>query len=134
MSRQRPRSDGFTLIEVLVALTILGIALGVLLSVFSTSLARAGASQSEATAAQLAQSLLADAGNDAALADGEQTGTLASGMRWRLQVAPYGDNDDSKAWPIAAKRVTAMVSWTDGGAERSVALTTLRLLPKAPAP
>ncbi|HXY99647.1 MAG TPA: type II secretion system protein [Stellaceae bacterium] len=134
MTSARQPSGGFTLIEVLVALTILGIALGVLMSALSGGLSRAGATQSEAAAAQLAQSLLADAGREAALADGEQAGALASGFRWRLAVAPYGDDDDRRAWPIAAKRVTAVVSWSDGGAERSVALTTLRLLPQAPAP
>src|ERR1700678_4212390 len=64
-----PRSDGpaprgeagFTLIEVLVSLTILSISLGVLLAIFLQGLDRAHESRDEASARALAQSLLAQA-------------------------------------------------------------------------
>jgi general secretion pathway protein I len=134
MSKDRAANAGFTLIEVLVALTILGVALAVFLNVFSTSLLRAGVTQSETTALGLAQSLLAEAGVEMPLRDGEQGGVLPSGFRWRLGIAPYGTDADRDAWPLTAKRVTARVFWNDGGAERSVDLTTIRLAPERRVP
>src|SRR5690348_6263844 len=68
------QSDGFTLIEVLVSLTILSISLAVLLGVFSTGLSRAGDSESEMTAGALAQSLLNTAVAETSLRDGDQAG------------------------------------------------------------
>ena len=59
--RARGGERGFTLIEVLVALTILSISLAALLAVFTQGLDRARESRNEAAARVLAQSLLAQA-------------------------------------------------------------------------
>lgn len=122
--------SGFTLIEVLVALAILGISLAVLLSIFLQGLDRAHESRSESEARVLAQSLLSQARSTANPAIGTSAGKSA-GMLWRLQVVPYGTPADRAAWQESAAQIVATVSWRGDGGMRSISLSTLRLLPKA---
>jgi general secretion pathway protein I len=121
---------GFTLIEVLVALTILAVSLAVLLGVFGTSLQRAGSIRGRTLATSLAQSLLATTAQGTGLRTSDTAGQFADGFRWRVHVAPYGGDRDAEAWPMRPFRVSVEVSWTEGRSERSVTLGTLRLAPK----
>jgi general secretion pathway protein I len=121
---------GFTLIEVLVALTILSISLAVLLAIFTQGLDRAGESRNEATARALAQSLLAQAEISANPSVGDSSGVI-NGLAWHLRVAPYGSPADRAAWQENVAEVTAAVSWRGDRRSRSVSLTGLRFLPKA---
>lgn len=121
---------GFTLLEVLVALTILGVGLTVLFGIFGHSLSRSRETQSRMEARTLATSLLAEARTAPTLSFGERGGRMRSGMEWRLSVRPYGDDKDIQAWPAAAARVTATVRWGDRGPGQTMAFSTLRLLPK----
>ncbi len=124
------REHGFTLLEVLVALTILGVALTLLFGIFGHSLARARETQSRMEARTLAASLLAQAQAAPALTLGERDGSTRTGMAWRLDVRRYGDDKDVAAWPSAAAQVTATVRWGDKGPGQTFSLSTLRLLPK----
>ena len=126
------RTHGFTLIEVLVALTILSISLVVLLHIFSDSLHRSRESQTEMAADALAQSLLADAGKGIPLSIGDTNGRAPDGFSWRLHVEPYGSDDDQKSWPMGALTVSASVGWRDGDRNKWITLTTLRAVPKEP--
>lgn len=122
--------SGFTLIEVLVALSILGISLGVLLAIFLQGLDRARESRSEAAARVLAQSLLVQARSEANPGMGGSAGKSA-GFLWHLQIAPYGSAADRSAWQQSPAQIVATVSWRGDGGMRSITLSTLRLLPKA---
>jgi general secretion pathway protein I len=131
MNRDRKNgSDGFTLVEVVVALAILAVSLGALLRIFSNDLSRTSQIEAEVVANSLAQTLVARAGMDQPLVNGETSGQFNNGFRWRLHVAPYGDGQDATAAPVVARLLSAIVSWQDGGIERSVSLATLRLAPK----
>lgn len=121
---------GFTLIEVLVALTILSISLGVLLAVFTQGLDRARESRNEAAARVLAQSLLAQAKIRPNLSMGDSSGKTDD-LLWRLRIEPYGTKDDRAAWQENAAQLRATVSWRGDGRMRSITLSTLRLLPGA---
>jgi len=126
MNRSR-RSEGFTLIEVLVSLAILGLCSAVLFKVFSDNLDRTRRARNEAVAAALTQSLLAQ-GTASPVASSGQT---ADGMSWRLRTAPFGGTGMSREWPGDAVTVTATVSWRDGGTTVSRSLSTLRVIPRA---
>lgn len=121
--------SGFTLIEVLVALAILGISLAVLLSIFLQGLDRAHESKDESAARVLAQSLLSQARAEANPAMGASAGKSA-GYVWHLQIAPYGTPAERAAWQENAAQIVATVSWRGDGGVRSISLSTLRLLPK----
>jgi general secretion pathway protein I len=121
---------GFTLIEVLVALTILSISLGVLLAVFLQGLDRAHETRDEASARALAQSLLVQANAAANPAIGGSAGKT-NNFFWRVRVLPFGSAQDQAAWQEGAGQIVATVSWRGAGGMRSISLSTLRLLPKS---
>src|SRR5207302_3316323 len=121
--------SGFTLIEVLVALTILSISLATLLAIFLQGLDRARESSNEAAARVLAQSLLTQAKAAQNLSFGTSAGKI-NGLVWRTQLVPYGAQADRAAWQTNPAQVVATVSWRGAGGLRSVSLSTLKLLPK----
>ena len=123
---------GFTLIEVLVALTILAVSLTVLLGIFGHSLARNAESQSRMAARTLASSLIAQAESSASLSMGVVTGRAAPDLAWRIDVRPFGTDEDQQSWPGVAAQISATVVWGERGPGQTLTLSTLRLLPKRP--
>ncbi len=135
--RRRKReggNGGFTLLEVLVAFTVLAISLGVLFEIFSTGM-RASRSAEEYTRATLhAESKLATIGIEQELEEGESSGEYGDGYAWHVGVRPYRlDEEEAEgvAPPIEAYEVIVTVSWGRGSSDRSISLTTLRLKPTA---
>jgi general secretion pathway protein I len=132
------RADrGFTLIEVLVALAVVGLALAAVAGVLGTSLMAhetvAGAEQALA----LAEERLAFATTPGALLPGTSKGNFAGNYAWQITVAPYNDGRDETR-PIGKKeadlndrlrlyQVSVSVTWRDGHRGRQLALTTVRL-------
>jgi len=118
---------GFTLIEVLVALVILGLALGVIMiGLRNATLATATTAQQTSELA-LAQSLLAAEGQTLPLQYGETDGTTANDLRWRIVTTPWGTANDAAARLAGGYQITVTVTQ----AARSVKLTTLRAGPVA---
>ena len=128
-SHARAGERGFTLIEVLVALTILSVSLGVLLAVFTQGLDRARESANEASARVLAQSLLAQAKTSPNLSVGDSGGRI-NGIIWHMRVLPFGSAADRAAWQAGASEISARVSWRGDGGMRSITLSTLRYIGK----
>jgi general secretion pathway protein I len=81
-------SNGFTLIEVLVAFAILALTLIVLLQVFGTGLRTVDASERYLMATMLARSVLDDLGVETPVVPGERSGEIGDGYRWTMQIAP----------------------------------------------
>ena len=126
------RDRGFTLIEVLVAFAILALTFTALVRIFGSGLTAADWVARERTAILLAQSRLAAVGIETPLTLGESSGESADGYRWRVAVEP---DTTATAQPLLLllRRVKVVVSWAEGGSDRSVSLATLRLAP-APRP
>jgi general secretion pathway protein I len=125
-SRTGDHEDGFTLIEVLVALAILSVSLATLLGIFMEGLERTRQNQDEMAARILAQSLLAQAGAVANPQLGEKTGRTNTGMQWRLDLHSLGAGPTSG---VTMAAVTASVYWRGSGGERSLTYSTLRPIP-----
>lgn len=121
------RDDGFTLIEVLVALTILSLSLTVLLGTFSQSLSRTHESERAAAARVLAQSLLAKAETGVPPKQSHADGETDNGLAWSVDMAPYQQHDDDKA-SLRAANLSVTVTWENG--QHALTLSTLRLVPK----
>ena len=133
MSVERmPRSAGFTLLEVVVALAIAAIALVGLFQAGSGGLFAVDTAARVQEAVQRAQSHLAAVGRDAALVEGDFTDEDGGGYRWRLRVRPV----TTRQVPAAAGNANATetlfdvevaISWPGHSGDRAVVLKTLRL-------
>ena len=121
---------GFSLLEVLVAFTILAMLLAALFQVFSGGLHAARAGDRYTRAAVIAQSRLAAVGLDQPLTEGVFSGTTDDTYHWRVTVGEYLDDQlplrDPVLQPLA---VGVEVYWEEGGSARSVLLTSMLLAP-----
>jgi general secretion pathway protein I len=125
---------GFTLVEVIVALAMLSVGLTVLLGMISSGIGRTSTAERTAEAASLAQSLLAEVGTELAVGAEERNGVFPHGYRWHLTMRPYRASRDDAERRVQLYRVAAQVDWGEGTDQRSFALSTLRLGPKASRP
>src|SRR5215469_4352152 len=127
-----PRGNGFTLLEVVVALAIAGLAVVGLFHAGSGGVFAVDTAARAEEAVQRAQSHLAAVGRNAALAEGEFTGDDGAGYRWTLRVRPLmtrqslGQDGISPAGTTLFS-VEVVISGPARAGERSVVLRTLRL-------
>lgn len=119
---------GFSLLEVLVAFTILALSLGVLMQVFSQALNAATLSGSYGRATALAEAGMDLVGIDIPLEPGQRSGETEDGLHWRVQVTevPMANLLPGEA-PLPIYLVSSEVSWDSVRGARTVSLATLRL-------
>lgn len=133
MKNNQRRVAGFTLLEVLVALAVVGLALGAIAGVFSAGLVSHETAAAAETALAVAEEQLTLA--SAAPRPTAGKGVYAGRFAWRTTVAPYDDGDKAADLPSTLPRlyrIAVSVAWHDGRRSREVALSTLRLVPAAP--
>lgn len=127
MSNDRRTPEfGFTLIEVLVAFAILSLGVGALLAILFPGFGRAAKDESQLQASALAQSLLAEIGQDIPLIDGERSGEMDNGQKWRIQIRPYSPHDVSSGSAIEAHTVQVSV-WSGRDDDPFIVLDTIKL-------
>lgn len=134
---KQPKCDeeqGFALAEVLVALSILSLICGYLLSIVSDGTARRRDARALSAATEAAQSLLAQVGRELPLLTGERYGTTEHHQPWRMRIERFGDLTDRMEWPVAGYRVAVEVRWKAAPHSRFVTLTALRLAAKDVSP
>lgn len=137
--RNRLRGAGFTLIETLVALAIVGMVTTAIAGVFGSGLLGNQVSDGVAAALSLAETQMAAAGITEPLAVQQKEGTFAERFHWRLTVALYDDPQKGPflsaapaKGPLRLYRVAVAVDWREGWRQREIALDTLRLAPAPP--
>lgn len=126
----RRYSSGFSLLEILVAFSILSIGLGVLLQIFSTSLMSAERIRDEQSLYAQARTLLAAIEGEPSLTPGTRNGVLPGVCEWTVSVTPQ-DNPFAVGVPpgqIGLWRLEANVS-TLTTPRRAVKLQTLYVKP-----
>jgi general secretion pathway protein I len=122
--------QGFSLLEVLVAFSILAISLSVILNIFSTGVRAAFLAEEYTIAVQIAESLMAKTGKETKLSAADSTGSHGDKFKWQVKVQPFDPGIDSfdagaSAWEVY--QVQVKVYWLAGKSEREVALQTLKL-------
>lgn len=122
MSASR-RQRGLTLLELLVAFSIMAMSLGLLYRVMGGSVRSAGEIERYQRAVVLAQSLLSL--RDTVPEGGWQQVGETSGYRWQIQSAPYATGQSGPAIP-PLHEVSILIAWSEGRRQRSLELTTLR--------
>ncbi|HEY1629826.1 MAG TPA: prepilin-type N-terminal cleavage/methylation domain-containing protein [Rhizomicrobium sp.] len=120
------RDEGFTLVEVLVALAIVVVSMGLLFKLIGMDLDRSREASRQTEAVALIQSLFTKSA--ATPQPGVTTGMAQDGLSWMLAITPYGG--ERKDWRVDAVSIAATVSWQHDGHIESRSLTTLRLVPK----
>lgn len=125
------RQRGFSLLEVVVAFSILSLSFGVLMQLYSTSLRNTTMATDYAIATELAESLLAEWTTLAPAGNVERTGEHAGRYRWSVAIGQDSENapDPPSIHPFQLQRVKVRVRWSDGEGtpERTVLLDTLRV-------
>ncbi len=130
--------QGFTLLEVIVAVVIAALCLAALSQVFATGVRAAGTSSDYMRAMTLAQSLLAGVGVEKATSDGSESGTSSDGrLTWTVTISPEPTDEAENPIkpPLELKRVIARVvagstNDTPGNRGRTVELVTLLAVPR----
>ena len=129
-------SQGFTLLEVLIAVAILGTAIVVLLLQFSVAL-RAGSITQNVTVAVLhAREKIEELKMARELSESSQSGTFSDGYEWETQVIPYRHEiipEDEQIYAdlkVETYQLSSVVKWKDGERIKQVLLTTLKTVRK----
>jgi general secretion pathway protein I len=118
----RPQ-QGFSLLEMMVAISILALALGALYQAASGATRNVRTSERYAYGIELARSLLAD--NAMVPAEGvNSSGETGSGYAWRVQTRPL-DLGRSGMGRARLHDVEVGVAWFDGNKRREITLNSI---------
>jgi prepilin-type N-terminal cleavage/methylation domain-containing protein len=124
---------GFTLLEVLVALTIVGLGVVTLLQIFSLGLRLQARSNSRMDAIVQGSRVMDELLARRKLPEGADNGKFGADGRWTAQIHSTRDSPSSLAlssnWEL--KEVALAMTVRDGERERQIDLKTLRLARKA---
>jgi prepilin-type N-terminal cleavage/methylation domain-containing protein len=115
-------SEGFTLIEVVVAVALLGLILAASFGLLGIGLGSLGASREYTKAVILARQKLQQAALTN-LKPGTADQGAEGGYRWNVDITP---EENSKGnLPAQIFRLRAKISWTSGAKERGIEMITL---------
>jgi general secretion pathway protein I len=132
--KQVNKQQGFSLLEILIAFSILALSLGILLKIFSAGVNTAEVAEDYTAAVQIAQSLMAKAGVETPLQADQSSGLENEKYHWLVEVSPFEfnpDNVEPTAITALLFKVKVIVSWGDDNTDdRQVELTTLKLINK----
>jgi general secretion pathway protein I len=129
------RTRGFTLLEVVMAFSILAIGMTLSMRIATTAIRQAQQASEQTVVALHAQNLLDAAGLDEPLAPGESSGEFDDDYRWVLTVQPYEIASESLpagidglSMPVELLELDLRVEWERGGQRREARFSTLRAM------
>jgi len=126
---KRTAHAGFTLLEILVAISLIGVALAVVIQLFSANLRSIGASRSYVDAAAHAEAVMRSILEDDNFPNATLSGTTEDGYRFEATVAK-GYEERVQALNVDLYIVKATIFWHEGTKEKSLSLQTLKLTEK----
>lgn len=131
--RRPSPTGGFTLIEILVAISILGISLVVLLQLFSGALKSVRVSNDYTQGVFHAQEKMEEVLLREALTPGTEEGDFEDGFRWRVEIIRLDQaEEEALKLPIDTFQISVVVTW-DGeavGGGKDFQVTTLKVVKK----
>ena len=124
----KPSNDGFSLLEVIVALAIMAMGFVTVLQLFSGSIRSASLSEQYLKGTTLAHSKLGELEvNNYKVTEFEGTFPDEKDYRWQLEISPHTSPLNSKENNIQLSEVTLNVLWEDAGKTRDIELSTLKV-------
>lgn len=121
LTNSRCYHRGFSLLEMMVAIAILGVSLAVLYQIVAGATRIVGSDEKYAYGVELARSLLAD--NGAVPLDGIRSdGETAGGYSWSVITEPVQFPEGGSLIPGTLHFIVTRVSWVDAGKTREVSL------------
>ena len=128
------RGAGFTLIEVLVALAILGIGLCVILELFSGGLRSVKISEEYVKATWYGKGKMEEVFSAKDFSEGVTEGSFDSHFAWTLDVKrmspSVGQANEEEDLPVDLYQVILKVTWPSGAGQRTLELESLRAFEK----
>jgi prepilin-type N-terminal cleavage/methylation domain-containing protein len=120
---------GFTLLEVIVSLTILALSILSLVQMFSGGLNQAAQSDRYLTAVYLAQQKFTQLELEsfkAELSEGDFENQ--EGYSWQLQILPYESQMNNEEAGILVQKISLRVFWVEKGLEKEIQFVSLQNL------
>jgi general secretion pathway protein I len=118
------REAGFTLLEVIIALAILGVTFALAMQLLAAGVRSAKASEDYTHAALLARQKMGEIVMKSSFEGSADGGELGGGFRWVSEVQPLPQEEEL---PALLYRVWVRVTWPGRRGEKSLDLTTLRM-------
>ena len=122
-------SRGFTLLEVIVAIAILGIAVAVVMQLFSADLRAISTSGDYVAAATRAEAEMRNVLDDKNLREASFSETTSDGYRIDVSVA-QALKERTENLQVRLLRIDLTVHWTKGTKEKSLTLSTMKIVNK----
>ena len=134
--KKRTRSQaGFTLLEVLLAVVIMGVSLTTILLQFQTALHAGSISQERTNAVIYAKEKLESLKIEDELSESSQSGTFENGYEWETEVSLYEYEEEDQEEDISYEdlrhetyKLRATVKWNSGINKRQIELITLKTI------
>ena len=124
----KPNNDGFSLLEVIVALAIMAMGFVTVLQLFSGSIRSLSLSEQYLKGTTLAHSKLGELEvNNYSVTEYEGIFPDEKNYRWQLQVSPHTSSLNSKEHNIQLSEVTLNVLWEEAGKTRDIEISTLKV-------
>ena len=131
MERKRSSIGGFTLLEVVVAMAILGLGLVAIMELFSSGLRLARLSEDYSKAVSLARTKMEEVRIADQLAEGEEQGEFDKYYRWKVgvkKVEMFAAEQKEFQTLVELYQIQVSVIWGAGPGERSAIFETYRLM------
>jgi len=121
--------QGFTLLEILVAFSLISIVLVVVMQIFSAGLRSLSVSDSYVNASARAEALMRNILEDDDFPKVTLSGSTLDGYRFNA-VITKGYEERTQALNVDLYQVKMTIYWNDGVRERSISLDTLKMTEK----
>ena len=124
-------TKGFTLLEVVIAMAILGMGMTVIMELFSGGLRLGRTSEEYTKAANYAHVKLEEIRSQEKISEGVEEGELEGAFRWqvsvkRIELLPTEKNPDFKP-PVELFQVKVSILWKSGSKERSTSIESYKV-------
>jgi prepilin-type N-terminal cleavage/methylation domain-containing protein len=123
VTSRRPGKEGFTLLEVIVAMALFAAGIVMISRLFSGSLRLSAGARDASAGAIYARQRMEEALLAPVPADGVEQGAFGEGYRWKLETSIVPPEEEK---PYDEIRYRVTVTWDDGGRERATELTAER--------